>query len=406
VTKLLIKHYISKMFLLLSASALNAAAQGYHTYVGQITANSALIAWGTTAGRGNTIGRDSSPLGKAEVLIAGRTAAAARNWLVVSGLKPDTAFPYEVKIDGRKIGEGTVRTYPEKSDTLTFYVIGDWGTGKQPQYHVAASMQREFEKRRDTANPVRFVITTGENIYADVPKPIPLRSGDADSDWESKFYLPYSKLISQIPFYPSLGNHDGNDLEKRGDLATYLDNFFFPGNKPARYYSFNFAGLADFFALDTTKNSLQGPRKATYEKNGEQYRWLQSALAESKAPWRIPYFHTAPYNAGPFHKPALSKLSHFVELFQRSGVAVVFNGHEHNFQISDRDKTGGITYVISGAGGELRKGDIYFKLAKAGMKAFAAERHFLLVEIRNKRMEITPISEEGKSLGNYVVSLP
>ena len=394
------------MFLFLFLAALNAAAQGNHTYVGLITADSALIAWGTTAGRGNTIGRESVPLGKAEVLIDSRTEASGHNWLVVSGLRPDTAFPYEVRIDGRKFGEGTVRTYPEKSDTLTFFVIGDWGTGKPPQYHVAAAMDREFVKRRDTASPVRFVLTTGDNIYADVPKPVPLRSGDADSDWETKFYRPYAKLIAEIPFYPTLGNHDGNDVEKRGDLSAYLDNFFFPGNKPARYYRFNYAGLADFFALDTTKNTLQGPRKEAFLKNGGQHHWLQSALGESKAPWKIPYFHTPPYTAGPLHAPALKKLAHFVELFKQSGVAVVFNGHEHNFQISDSGRTGGITYVISGSGGELRKGDIQQKLAKAGMKAFAAVRQFLVVEINGKRMEITPISEEGKSLGNYVVRLP
>ena len=267
-------------------------------------------------------------------------------------------------------------------------------------------MNGEFEKRRGTASPVRFVLTTGDNIYADIPLPIALHSGDSDSDWESKFYLPYNKLIAQIPFYPTLGNHDGNDVEKRGDLTAYLDNFFFPGNMPARYYTFNYAGLVDFFALDTTKNSLQGPRKAAYLKNGEQDWWLQSAFAASKSPWKIPYFHTPPYTAGPLRSPSLSKLSHFVELFKRNGVAVVFNGHEHNFQIGNPEKTGGITYVISGAGGELRKGDISSRLAKAGMKAFLSERHFLLVEIRNKRMEITPISDEGKPLGNFVVSLP
>ncbi len=404
--KLWIRHVTSKMFLVFSLSVLHAATEGYHTYIGQITADSVLIAWGTTAGHDNTIGRDSVPLGKSEILIDGRTETSDHNWHVVSGLKSDASFPYEIRIDGRRIGEGIVHTYPKKSDTLTFFVIGDWGTGKQPQYHVAAAMLLEFEKRRDTPNPVRFVLTTGDNIYADVPKPILLHSGDADSDWETKFYLPYSKLIAEIPFYPSLGNHDGNDLEKRGDLSTYLDNFFFPGNKPASYYMFNYAGLADFFALDTTKNTLKGPRKEAYLKNGEQHRWLQSALGESKSPWKIPYFHTPPYTAGPLHTPALSKLTHFVELFKQNGVMVVFNGHEHNFQISDPGRTGGITYVISGSGGSLRSGDIQRKLAKAGMKASAPERQFLVVEIHGKRMEITPISEEGKSLGNYVVSLP
>jgi len=405
VTKLWIIQFTLEMFLLpvLVPAAL---AQGVHHYVGQITSNSALIAWGTTAGRGNTIGRESVPLGKAKVLIDGRNLPAEKNWLVVGGLRPDSNYPYEITVDGRSIGKGTVRTYPEKSDKLTFFVMGDWGTGKQPQYHVADFMTREFEKRRSTASPVRFVLTTGDNIYADIPKPIAFHSGEADSDWEAKFFVPYQKLIAEIPFYPSLGNHDGNDTEKRGDLPAYLDNFFFSNNIPARYYTFNYAGLADFFALDSTKSTLEGSPKEAYEKDGEQHRWLQAALAKSNAQWKIPYFHSPPYTAGPYHKPELSKLAHFVELFRQRGVRVVFNGHEHNFQISDSAKTGGITYVITGAGGELRAGDISQKLAKAGMKAFAAEHHFLVVEISGKRMEITPISDTGRALGNYVVTLP
>ncbi len=406
-TKLWIRHFTIEMFLILFLfSAACRAVPPEHVYIGQISASSVLLAWGTTAGHGNTIGRDSTPLGKAEVKIAGRILPATHNWLEVNGLQPDTSYPYEVVVNGRSIGSGTVRTYPAKADSLAFFVIGDFGTGGQPQYRVAAAMDKEFEKRRNSKNPVRFVITTGDNIYADVPKPVASHSGAADADWESKFFRPYSNLLAAIPFYPTLGNHDGNESEKQGDLPAYLDNFYFPGNKPARYYQFQFGGLVDFFALDATKNTLPGTGKLVYAPGGEQHLWLTNALAESKAPWKIPYFHEPPYTAGPFHGPSRNQLSHFVDLFKQHGVAAVFNGHEHNFQISDPSKTGGITYVISGAGGELRSGDISAKLAKAGMKAFAAQHHFLVVEIQGKRMEITPVNGDGKPIGKYEVTLP
>ena len=43
-----------------------ASAQTVYTYIGQITSNSVLIAWGTTTGGGeNTIGRNSQPIGEA-----------------------------------------------------------------------------------------------------------------------------------------------------------------------------------------------------------------------------------------------------------------------------------------------------------------------------------------------------
>ena len=60
----------------LAAALLCAAASGQsiYTYIGQVSETSALIAWGAATGRTeNTIGRDSKPLGAAQVRIGGRT---------------------------------------------------------------------------------------------------------------------------------------------------------------------------------------------------------------------------------------------------------------------------------------------------------------------------------------------
>jgi hypothetical protein len=91
----------------------------------------------------------------------------------------------------------------------------------------------------------------------------------------------------------------------------------------------------------------------------------------------------------------LRELAHFVELFRKHGVRVVFNGHEHNFQYSHRNgKTGDIRYVISGAGGELRQGDVRSSMDAAQIEGWAAQNHFTLVEIEGRQMRITPISFE------------
>lgn len=382
------KELLSRIAILFSIPFF-ASAQRLYTYVGQVGTGSVLLAWGSTNGRGNTIGRDSVPLARAEVKIDGRVLPATRNWLVVTGLEPDREYAYEILLDGRKIGDGKVRTWPARSEKLAFFVIGDFGIGKNEQYRIADAMWKEFDRRQGSGNPVRFVITTGDNLYGG------RHSGDRDSHWESKFFRPYERLLRHIPFYPSLGNHDGNETESRGDLAVYLDNFFFPAPEPARYYQFNFGGLADFFALDTTKNTLQGPATPAYREGGPQHRWLAKQLADSKAPWKIPYFHHPPFNAGPGHGASLGELRHFVKLFEQSGVKVAFNGHEHNFQISAQDeRTGGICYVISGAGGQLRSRDVSRNLERAAIAGWAPARHFLLVEIENHAMRIQPLAEK------------
>jgi hypothetical protein len=258
-------------------------------------------------------------------------------------------------------------------------------------------MQREYSRLAALGDAPRFVITTGDNIYADLNFGLKAtNSGDNDHDWESKFFEPYGGILSEIPFYPSPGNHDGNGSENRGDLPVYLDNFFFPQNRPARWYTFHFADLAQFFSLDSTTNTLSGRAKPVFLASGEQFNWFRPALAASKAPWKIPYFHHPPFNAGPYHGASLQDLKAFCDAFAASGVAVVFSGHEHNFQFSERNgATAGIQYVISGAGGELRSGDVRSKMAKAHIAGWAAERHFLSVEIEGNEMRITPIGAKG-----------
>jgi hypothetical protein len=395
-----------------------AYAQTVHTYVGQVTSNSVLIAWGTAQGKAgeNTIGRGSKPLGPATVRIADKTVKAKKNWTEVRGLRPDTPYPYEISIGGRRAGGGTVRTWPQQAKRLTFFVIGDYGDGSGEQRTLATAMWNEFQRRERAGEPVRFVITTGDNIYGDGAGPGVPASGSADADWESKFFTPYHDLLQQIPFLPSPGNHDGNASENRADLNAYLDNFFFPRNRPARWYEFHFGGLADFFALDSTDNSTSGHPAPAYAPNGSESRWLASAMAKSSAPWKIPYFHHPPFNAGPGHPASYDDLRHWVNLFAHQGVKVAFSGHEHNFQFSeDSDVTGHVRYVVSGSGGELRPANIEDNMTPAHIAGWAPVRQFLVVEVEGKTMQITPVSTEpvmvrdpsGKAVGMpLVIRLP
>ena len=382
-------------FLALLALALHAQT---HTYIGQITASSVLIAWGTTAGSGsvNSIGHDSASMGHARVKVGEQNLETDRNWIEVKDLRPDTAYPYEVQVNNQKVGEGSVRTYPDRAAKLAFFVIGDFGTGDANQRGISNAMWQEFQKRAQSDNPVRFVITMGDNIYADTNLGyLVVGSGDQDRDWEKKFFQPYAELLKQIPFYPSLGNHDGNSSENRGDLSAYLDNFFFPENRPARWYKFSFGGLADFFALDSTTNTTGGHPEPIFKPGGDQSNWLARSLSESKALWKIPYFHHPPFNAGPGHGASINVLRHWADMFQQNGVKVVFNGHEHNFQISeDNDATGHIRYIISGAGGELRNGNVSGNMAKAHIEGWAPQRHFCVVEIEGRTMRVIPVSTE------------
>lgn len=390
---------MTRAFLLLilaTAAPTVFGAQTWTTYVGALSAQSVVLAWGKP-GLGNVIGRDANSYGNARVTVGRQRVETDRAWALVEGLEPDTRYSYTIEIGGETIGKGSVRTWARAATRLSFLVIGDFGTGSSDQALIGAAMAKVVDDRANTPNPIRFVLTTGDNIYGTFL--IRNDSGDRDIDWWPRLYVPFAGVLSQVPMYPSLGNHDGNESEKRGDLPVYLDNFFFPNLKPARWYEFGYgSGFADFFALDSTRNSETGPHRPVYLEDGEQTVWLKSQLAQSKAVWKIPYFHHPLFNAGPYHESpkAELRLKHWQPLFSGAGVKVVFQGHEHNYQVSyANEATSGIRFFITGAGGELRRGDVRGNMAASQIEAWAAVRHFLLVDIEDKTMTVEPRSYEA-----------
>ncbi len=388
---------VSRRVLLLAAACLSqAAAQKFYTYIGNLGPDSALLAWGTADGP-NTIGRSSPSRGEATVRVNNQTLTSRQNWIVVGNLKPDTEYPYQVALAGKTIGQGTFRTWAAKSTKLVFFVIGDYGTGNGAQYGIAKAMSSEFQKRNSSGNPVRFVLTTGDNIYGDLSNVLfgIRHTGSDDADWAAKFFDPYQELLGHVPFYPTLGNHDGNETERHGDLRAYLDNFFFPGDRPARYYSFRYGDLAEFFALDSTLNTESGGTRPAYLEDGPQFHWMREVVPASKLQWKIPYYHHPVFNAGPRHVASYRELEHWVKLFESAGVKVVFNGHEHNLQFSEANQqSGGVRYVTSGAGGELRAGNVQNRMARSNIAGWAPQNNFLVVEIDGKTMHITPLGFE------------
>lgn len=253
-------------------------------------------------------------------------------------------------------------------------------------------MEAERQRLAQTGNPARFVISTGDNIY---------KGGAKDRDWERKFFAPYEATLKSIPFYAVLGNHDGNESESSSDLPAYLDNFFSPAGQMTRWYHFQYGGFAEFFALDSTTNQHPASTSPAYLESGEQSQWLNQQLANKPLDWRIAVMHHPLFTAGPNHPPAMPKLRHWFEAFRMNGVSAVFAGHEHNLQLSERNAaSGNMQFVVSGAGGELRKSSVLGKMAQRNIASWAPQAHFLVVQINGDSMTLQPIGDEPVLLKN------
>ena len=276
-------------------------------------------------------------------------------------------------------------------ERVRFGIIGDSGTGEEPQKRVAAAMGG-FHAR----HPWEFVLTLGDNIY---------ESGDP-KDFGPKFKHVYRDLMADgVRFHAALGNHDRLDATR--GLAQVEDGAFGYVGKVDEY-TFEagpeVAGrrrLARFICLNSDawieEIATQRGRDIEY-----RVKRLRRWLAESENyQWNIIYMHhplysyTAKWFFGLFndgHGPSL-ELRAILEPELVGRVDVCLAGHEHFYQKIRPQK--GIHYVISGGAGKLRKG----ALTDHPEVEFAAEEyHFLDVELSETSFKYQAVNDEGRAI--------
>jgi len=257
---------------------------------------------------------------------------------------------------------------------FSFAVLGDTGTGKRGQLAVAQAMETVHERE-----PFGLVLMLGDNIYGGVNA----------RAFRKRFEQPYHNLIARgVNFQAVLGNHDKGGVKRE----VGYDPFNMAGR---RYYTFTRglseegAPLAQFFAIDSSKMDK------------EQLVWLEKELTESRATWKIPFFHHPLYSSGRTHGSDRKLRANLEPLFTRYGVQVALSGHDHIYERIKPQQ--GVIYFVSGSGGKLRKGDI-----RRNDPLFAAGNdevcHFMLFEIEADEIHFRAIDINGAVIDQGVVS--
>jgi predicted MPP superfamily phosphohydrolase len=253
-------------------------------------------------------------------------------------------------------------TVPNRPGSVKFAVIGDSGDGDPQQFQVADLMLKFHE----TFGFDR-VIMLGDNIYG----------GQGAKDLEKKFAIPYKKLLDAgVKFYASLGNHDDPSHD------TYpLWNM-----NGQKYYSHAIKNVR-FFALDSN------------QVDPTELAWIEAELKAAKEDWKICYFHHPLYSDGRTHGSEVEVRVMFEPLFVKYGVNVVFSGHDHIYERIKPQK--GIVYFVSGAAGELRRGDVRASAMTAA--SFDQDQSFMIVEVAGNDMTFQAISRTGKIVDSGVI---
>lgn len=263
-----------------------------------------------------------------------------------------------------------VRAAPAGSaDSVTFFVIGDWGReGTKNQTNVAALMSDVA-----AATPPVAVLSCGDNMY-----PNGLNSTD-DPLFDRSFRNVYNGNLDGVPWYAVLGNHDYGDgfwtlceRDEREDcdrgphhqLGDSLHRRDSRWNMPDKNYVKRFGGgLVDVFFIDTNpmiseyRNADWNP----WNKNileAEDWResldTLDRRLSESDALVKLVVGHH-PTRSNGDHGPNLDLVEHLEPILNSHGVVAYFSGHDHDMEHLKTDDMQ-FHQIVSGAGSDCTRG--------------------------------------------------
>src|SRR5262249_49017614 len=87
-------------------------------------------------------------------------------------------------------------------------------------------------------------------------------------------------------------------------------------------------------------------------------------------------------------------------LFLRYGVGAVFSGHDHIYERTMPQQ--GIQYFVTGAGGEVRRGDANLK-SPFRAASYDEDHHFMLIEAEHEQIRFQAISETGRVVDRGVI---
>jgi tartrate-resistant acid phosphatase type 5 len=216
---------------------------------------------------------------------------------------------------------------------------------------------------------VDALVTTGDNVY---------ESGEPEK-FRAQLDEPYRELRRSRPLWVTLGNHD----VRAGHGAAQLRHLGLP-DLP---YVKELPGVQLLF-VDANR-----PDQA-------QADWLDARLSEPGPRFRVVVFHQPAWSCSN-HDSDEEVGRYWVPVFERHRVALVLNGHDHNYQrfISDQ----GVTYVVTGGGG---KGLYRLDRCPEGTPRRVRgvfRNHFTAVEVRARSLTLTAVDAGGNTLDQAVI---
>lgn len=326
----------------------------------------------------------------ATTLLGGATSSAANSRSERTLERADRAA---TRYDDRRQPELSLPEIPE--DNLNFFLANDLGRNGYYEQKPIAELMGRIAERID----IEFVVAPGDihhfNGVASVQDPL----------WMTNYEQIYSHPDLMIDWFTLCGNH-----EYRGNTQAVIDYGRVSRRwmMRARYYSKLFEldkETVEIFFIDTT------PLIERYREKEEKYpdaglqsveaqkRWLEGALAASKAKWKIVTGHHPLYaDTSKSESERMDMRRHIESLLDKYGVDMYLCGHIHNFQ-HIQPAGSKVDYVVNTSGSLSRK-----VKAIEGTRFCNDEAGFTLFSLNDEGVTFYMINGKGKILYQYTRS--
>jgi len=234
-------------------------------------------------------------------------------------LKPDSRYRVVLGNENKELDPFYFKTAPTDPREITF-LLGADSNRAEPE------TQREVNQLAASLEP-EFVIFSGDLINE------PLNEEEWDRWFDDWHELMITDNNRRIPIIPAIGNHEVNGMyhQTPDEAVYYLNRFALPDNR--RYYYLEY-GPMGIITLDS------GHATPVSEQTG----WLEQTLKENQdQPWLIAQQHVACWggrgdiqvrSSSPARAISEQIRREWVPLFERYGVDLVNEGHEHTCKIT------------------------------------------------------------------------
>ncbi len=313
----------------------------------------------------------------------------------ITGLTPATAYRFRAVGAERDFGFRTMPSSLERP--LRIAVGGDTRTRQdwmERMNHVVMRYRPDF------------ALWGGDLAYANgVPEGL--------WRWEEWFDAMYNTLIDDdgfvLPIVVAIGNHEVQEGyyynhrgfeptdEWRQRIAPYFYQFFAFPDQPG-YGVLDFGDYLSVILLDSAH---------TNPVEGEQTEWLEQVLKERRdVPHVFPIYHVGAYPAvRPYDgRIAVSIREHWIPLFEKYGIEVAFENHDHVYKRTHPIRGGevhpdGIIYMGDGAWGVSTR---TIPDDERWYIDYSLEiRHAVILTLQGHYRHFAVISEHGELVDEY-----